>query len=47
VVFDIVVALIITILAVVLGITVHPVLLFIIVLAIVYLVARHRGRSRV
>ncbi len=46
-VFDIVVALIITILAVVLGITVHPVLLFIIVLAIVYLVARHRGRSRV
>jgi len=46
-VFDIVVALLITILAVVLGITVHPVLLFIIVLAIVYLVARHRGRSRV
>ena len=46
-VFDIVVALLITILAVVLGITVHPVLLFIIVLAVVYLVARHRGRSRV
>jgi hypothetical protein len=41
-VFDIVVALLITILAVVLGITVHPVLLFIIVLAIVYLVVRHR-----
>jgi hypothetical protein len=46
-VFDIVAALLITILAVVLGITVHPVLLFIIVLAIVYLVVRHRGRSRV
>jgi hypothetical protein len=45
--FDIVVAVLITILAVVLGITVHPVLLFIIVLAIVYLVVRHRGRSRV
>jgi hypothetical protein len=46
-VFDVVVALAITILAVILGITVHPVLLFLIVLAIVYLVARHRGRSRV
>ena len=45
--FDILVALAITVLAVVLGITVHPVLLFIIVLAIVYLVVRHRGRSRV
>src|ERR1700722_10214617 len=44
-VFDIVVALIITAIAVVLGITVHPVLLFIIVLAIVYLVARHRSRA--
>jgi hypothetical protein len=46
-VFDVLVALAITILAVILGITVHPVLLFLIVLAIVYLVARHRGRSRV
>ena len=43
-VFDIVVALAITVLAVVLGITVHPVLLFIIVLAVVYLVVRHRSR---
>jgi hypothetical protein len=46
-VFDVLVALAITILAVILGITVHPVLLFLIVLAIVYLVVRHRGRSRV
>jgi hypothetical protein len=44
-VFDIIVALVITAVAVVLGITVHPVLLFIIVLAIVYLVARHRSRA--
>lgn len=46
-VFDILVALVITAIAVVLGITVHPVLLFIIVLAIVYLVVRSRGRSRI
>jgi hypothetical protein len=45
-IFDILVALVITAIAVVLGITVHPVLLFIIVLAIVYLVARSRSRSR-
>jgi hypothetical protein len=45
--FDIVVALVITAIALVLGITVHPVLLFIIVLAVVYLVVRSRGRSRV
>jgi hypothetical protein len=45
-IFDILVALVITVIAVVLGITVHPVLLFIIVLAIVYLVARSRSRSR-
>jgi hypothetical protein len=43
--FDIIVALVITALAVVLGITVHPVLLFIIVLAVVYLVVRHRSRA--
>jgi hypothetical protein len=43
-VFDILVALAFTVLAVILGITVHPVLLFIIVLAIVYLVVRHRSR---
>jgi hypothetical protein len=46
-VFDILVALVITALAVVLGITVHPVLLFIIVLAVIYLVVRSRGGSRV
>jgi hypothetical protein len=44
-VFDIVVALVITVIAIVLGITVHPVLLFIIVLAAVYLFARHRSRA--
>jgi hypothetical protein len=43
-VFDIVVALIITAMAVALGITVHPVLPFIIVLALVYLVVPHRSR---
>jgi hypothetical protein len=43
-VFDILVALVITAIAVVLGITVHPLLLFIIVLAVVYLVARRRSR---
>jgi hypothetical protein len=46
-VFDILVALAITVIAVVLGVTVHPVLLFIIVLAAVYLLARSRSRSRV
>jgi hypothetical protein len=46
-IFDILVALVITALAVVLGITVHPVLCFIIVLAVVYLIVRSRGRSRV
>jgi hypothetical protein len=46
-VFDILVALVITAIAVVLGVTVHPVLLFIIVLAVVYLVVRSRGRSRI
>ena len=45
-VFDILVALVITAIAIVLGVTVHPVLLFIIVLAVVYLVVRSRGRSR-
>ena len=46
VIFDILVALVITAIAIVLGVTVHPVLLFIVVLAIVYLVVRSRGRSR-
>ena len=45
-VFDILVALAITVLAVVLGITVHPVLLFIVVQAAVYLVIRHRSRAQ-
>jgi len=45
-VFDILVALIITVIAVVLGVTVHPLLTFIIVLAVVYLLARHRARGR-
>lgn len=45
-IFDILVALVITAIAIVLGVTVHPVLLFIVVLAIVYLVVRSRGRSR-
>jgi hypothetical protein len=44
-VFDILVALAITVLAIVLGIAVHPVLFFIIVLAVVYLFARHRSRA--
>ncbi|HEY7134161.1 MAG TPA: hypothetical protein VIB48_03770 [Acidimicrobiia bacterium] len=43
--FDIVVALLITALAVILGITVHPVLFFLIALAVVYLVARHSSRT--
>jgi hypothetical protein len=46
-IFDILVALVITAIAIVLGVTVHPVLLFIIVLAVVYLVVRSRGRNRV
>jgi hypothetical protein len=45
--FDIVVALVITAVAVLLGVTVHPLLFFIIVLAIVYFLARHRARGRV
>jgi hypothetical protein len=48
--FDALVALIITVIAVTLGLTVHPVLFFIVALAIVYFLARgraHRGvRSR-
>jgi hypothetical protein len=44
--FDILVALLITALAVALGVTVHPVLFFLIVLAIVYFVARSRAGSR-
>ncbi len=44
-VFDILVALVITVIAVALGITVHPLLAFIVILAVVYLFARHRSRA--
>jgi hypothetical protein len=43
---DVIVALLITIVAIVLGIVVHPLLFFVVVLAIVYLFARHRSRGR-
>ena len=43
---DLLIALVITAIAVVLGVTVHPVLFFLIVFAVIWLVARHRtGRS--
>jgi uncharacterized membrane protein len=41
--FDILVALLIVVVAVVLGITVHPLLLFIIALALIWLFTRHRS----
>jgi hypothetical protein len=41
---DIIIALIVTVIGVVLGITVHPVLFFVVVLAVVYLFARARAR---
>lgn len=44
--FDILIALLITAVAVVLGITVHPLLFLIIVLAVIYLFTRHAGRRR-
>jgi hypothetical protein len=40
---DILIALVITAIAIVLGIVVHPVLFFIVVLAVVYLFARVRS----
>jgi membrane protein implicated in regulation of membrane protease activity len=43
--FDALVALIITAIAIILGLTVHPVLFFIIALAVVYFVARARTRG--
>ncbi len=43
--FDLLVALLITAVAVVLGLTVHPLLFLIIVFAVLYLFLRH-GRSR-
>jgi len=41
---DILIALVITAIAVVLGVVVHPILFFIVVLAVVYLFARVRSR---
>jgi hypothetical protein len=41
---DILVALLITVVAIVLGVVVHPLLFFIIVLAVVWLFARHGSR---
>jgi len=40
---DVVLAVVITIIAVALGLTVHPVLFFLIILAIVWLLARRRA----
>ena len=40
---DVVIAIVITVIAVALGATVHPVLFFLIVLAIVWLLARRRS----
>ncbi|MDA8044828.1 MAG: hypothetical protein M0Z30_06265 [Actinomycetota bacterium] len=42
--FDILIALLITAVAVVLGITVHPLLFLLIVLAVIFLFTRHAGR---
>jgi len=44
---DILIALVITALAIVLGVVVHPLLFFIVVLAIVWLVVRRRSGARV
>lgn len=44
---DALIALIITVAAIILGLTVHPVLFFLIAFAIVYLFARHRRPTRV
>ncbi|HET9731760.1 MAG TPA: hypothetical protein VFP54_03705 [Acidimicrobiales bacterium] len=44
--FDILIALLITVVAVVLGITVHPLLFLLLVLAVIWLFARHAGGSR-
>jgi hypothetical protein len=44
---DILIALLITAVAVVLGIAVHPLLFFLVVLAVVWLVVRRRSGARV
>ncbi len=41
---DILIALLITAVAIVLGVVVHPLLFFVVVLAIVWLFVRHGGR---
>ena len=43
---DILIALLITVVAIVLGVAVHPVLFFLVVLAIVWLVVRRRSGAR-
>lgn len=42
---DFLIAVVITVLAVILGLTVHPVLFFLIAFAVLYLVMRSRGRT--
>ena len=44
--WDILIALLITAVAIVPGIAVHPLLFFILVLAVIWLVARHWGGTR-
>ena len=46
-VIDLLIALLITAVAVALGLAVHPLLFLIVVFALVYLVSRHGGRRRV
>jgi hypothetical protein len=47
VVFDLLIAVLITVVAVVLGLTVHPLLFLVIVFAVLYLVMRSGSRRRV
>jgi hypothetical protein len=42
---DVLIALLLTIVAVILGIAVHPLLFFLLALAVVFLFARHRHRA--
>jgi hypothetical protein len=44
--FDLFVAAVITVIAIIVGIAVQPIFLFIIVFAVVFLFARHSSRSR-
>ena len=43
---DLLIALVITIVAVALGVTVHPVLFFLIAFAVIWLIVRHRSGGR-